>query len=291
MASICCSLGDMTFCVQNSHYDKALDQLLALNGVVRGPQVSGSDVSQNQQQSPLACLRSIVNSVGNNGSETKVGKHLKVKAQIHTPTEDSGISDPNGHKRDAVRAIPPPTAFADDITTHGIKRKEPGSGSVVHSSEESDEICVIPNTPEQKRQRQSWESSPENGVPSVDNADNWDDEMLHAWTISDFSEALPIESQTVKSGSENVAHVSCSEPDSDSDALPSNQEAFKNGGQSCVCQSKDVMWGQYLAFREENELLHQKTRAENEILRQQVKSLKSSVELLVKNQNIASDHR
>lgn len=63
---------------------------------------------------------------------------------------------PQGHIRDAVRAIPPPTAFADDITTHGIKRKEPGSGSVVHSSEESDEICVIPNTPEQKRQRQSW---------------------------------------------------------------------------------------------------------------------------------------
>lgn len=44
----------------------------------------------------LVCLRSIVNSVGNNSSGTKAGKQLKVKAQIHTPTEESGISDPIG---------------------------------------------------------------------------------------------------------------------------------------------------------------------------------------------------
>ncbi|MGL5902293.1 MAG: hypothetical protein ACRCZO_06350 [Cetobacterium sp.] len=114
----------------------------------------------------------------------------------------------------------------------------------------------------------------------MDNADNWDDEMLHTWTISDFSEGLPIESQTIKSGSENVAHVSGSEQDSDNNALPSNQEAFKNEGGSSVCQSKDLMLGHLHAFR-----------AENELLRQQVNRLQSSVELLLKNQDTLINER
>lgn len=58
---------------------------------------------------------------------------------------------PLGHIRDVVNAIPPPAAFADDMRTGGIKRKEPGSGS----EPQSDEICVTPITPERKRPRES----------------------------------------------------------------------------------------------------------------------------------------
>ncbi|MGL5905023.1 MAG: hypothetical protein ACRCZO_20245, partial [Cetobacterium sp.] len=71
--------------------------------------------------------------------------------------------------------------------------------------------------------------------------------------------------------------VSGSELDSDNNALPSNQEAFKNEGGSSVCQSKDLMLGQ----------LH----VENELLRQQVNRLQSSVELLSKNQDTLINER
>lgn len=61
---------------------------------------------------------------------------------------------PLGHIRDVVNAIPPPAAFADDICTGGIKRKEPGSGSEPQG-QQSDEIWVTPITPKRKRPRES----------------------------------------------------------------------------------------------------------------------------------------
>lgn len=129
-------------------------------------------------------------------------------------------------------------------------------------------------------------------MPSVDNAELWDDAMTSVWSVSDAP-------QTVNHGPENIAHVSAS----DRDALPSRQDAYKNEG-----QNTELILEHMIALRAQNELLHQEVntlisgcreiRAHSELLCQLLNTFinerqedRAMLELLLKNQIMAADDR
>lgn len=124
---------------------------------------------------------------------------MDVTAQIHAPPQISTNSAPIGVRRSRqedqnVTALP--------VQANGQKTANPC------------EISVIPNTPEQKRPRQSTQS---------EDTEFWNEHFAQAWDGCDMNAPSNVDQEkNLNQPTDTVENVADS--DDDADKLPSNQE-------------------------------------------------------------------
>ncbi|XP_073799296.1 uncharacterized protein [Danio rerio] len=157
--------------------------------------VSSPLTSIHENTLPLASMSEIVSRVDDKRSTGLL--------EVYTTSTRAGTSR---RKRNIVPR---------DRRVGGVKQKVVTTTAQVHVDATSDEISVIPNTPEPKRPRKSQGQTDPNVVSSQDDVEKWNDDMVNVWNASEFSNEIPV-------------HAATTVQDSDSDTLPSNQEAYKN---------------------------------------------------------------